>query len=54
MALTGAKRLKLAESLANLGVDRFPDIGTMTHFESPWDGTITIERLIRWSTLGGP
>ena len=54
LALTGPRRLKLANALTRRGVERCPEIGKMTHFETPWDGLIPMERLVRWTTLGGP
>ena len=46
-----AKEFKEA---ANKGIVRCPEIGFMTHFDSPWDGMFAIDRLIRWTSLGGP
>lgn len=54
LAATGEKRLTFAEFVTSRGVERCPDIGFMTNFESPWDGMIAMDRMIRWSTLGGP
>lgn len=36
------------------GVARFPQLGRMLNFEMPWDGIFLLDRLVRWSTLGGP
>ncbi len=54
LAASGIRKLEIAEKLANKGVLRIPDIGNMTHFDSPWDGMYMIDRLINWVTLGGP
>ena len=54
LALAGPRRLAFAEQAARLGAMRFPDIGRMTHFQSPWDGLFPMERLVRWVSLGGP
>jgi hypothetical protein len=54
LAAKGVKALAFAESASELGVMRCPDIGKMLNFESPWDGIILMDRLVRWSTLGGP
>ena len=54
LALHGAKRLDFAESATLNGVERCPDVGFMTSFESPWDGIIVMDRMVRWATLGGP
>tara|TARA_B100000780_G_C20901849_1_gene358987 strand:- start:55 stop:651 length:597 start_codon:yes stop_codon:yes gene_type:complete len=48
------KRLDFAELAVARGVDRCPDIGSMTNFEMPWDGVNVIDRLVRRVTLGGP
>ena len=30
--------------------DRFPDIGTMSLYETPWDGFLPMQNMIRWIT----
>lgn len=54
LALTGERRLNYADQVTRRGVERCPEIGNMTHFDTPWDGLIPMERLVRWTTLGGP
>jgi hypothetical protein len=54
IAASGAKGLEFAERAASAGVMRCPDLGKMLNFESPWDGIILMDRLVRWSTFGGP
>jgi hypothetical protein len=54
IAASGVKGLDFAEQAANSGVMRCPDLGKMLNFESPWDGIILMDRLVRWSTFGGP
>jgi len=54
LAMHGAKRLQFATDITVQGAMRCPDIGHMTHFESPWDGLYAIDRMIRWVSLGGP
>jgi hypothetical protein len=54
IAAIGAKGLEFAERAADAGVMRCPDLGKMLNFESPWDGIILMDRLVRWSTFGGP
>ena len=54
LAMHGAKRLKFATDITVQGAMRCPDIGHMTHFDSPWDGLYAIDRMIRWVYLGGP
>jgi len=54
LALEGARQLAFAARAARLGVERFPDIGRMTSFDSPWDGLFPLDRMVRWVSLGGP
>jgi hypothetical protein len=54
LAASGGRKLAFAEQASLTGVERCPDIGMMTNFESPWDGMIVMDRLVRWSTFGGP
>lgn len=48
------KALTFATQAVEKGVMRLPEIGRLLNFESPWDGIFIMERLVRWSTLGGP
>ncbi|MBI4659285.1 MAG: acyl-CoA reductase [Verrucomicrobia bacterium] len=54
IALAGPRKIRFAEQAARLGVDRFPDIGRMTLFDTPWDGLFPMDRMVRWVTVGGP
>ena len=54
LASSGAKALAFAEKAVEKGVMRCPEIGRMLNFESPWDGIILMDRMVRWSTFGGP
>ena len=54
LSLEGKKKLDFAKMVASKGIVRCPEIGYMTHFDSPWDGMFAIDRLIRWTSLGGP
>lgn len=54
LALTGPRRLEFARDAARRGADRFPEVGRMTHFDTPWDGLFPMDRLVRWVPLGGP
>ncbi len=54
LALGGEKKLDFAKQVAAKGIARLPEIGFMTHFETPWDGMFAIDRLVRWTSLGGP
>ena len=53
LAAQGDKRLAFAEAAAAAGALRFPEIGLMTSFDSPWDGMFIMDRLVHWVTLGG-
>jgi len=44
-------KLKYSDDITFYGVDRLPNIGTMTFFESPWDGMFVFDRLVRWITI---
>ncbi len=54
LALSGERRLEFARQAALRGAERFPDVGRMTFFDSPWDGLFPMERMVKWVTLGGP
>ena len=54
LSLTGHRRLEFAEKVTQKGVERLPDVGSMTEFDTPWDGMFVMDRFVRWSTLGGP
>jgi hypothetical protein len=54
MALSGERKLQFASEASARGAERFPDIGRMTFFDSPWDGLFPMERFVKWITVGGP
>lgn len=54
LASIGKKALNFAEKATEKGVMRCPEMGRMLNFESPWDGIFLMERMVRWSTFGGP
>lgn len=54
LAATGEKAIRYAEKATAAGAMRLPVPGKMLNFESPWDGIVIMERLVRWNTLGGP
>lgn len=45
--------LELADAITARGVERCPTVGSMSLYESPWDGMFPIERMIRWVTTHG-
>jgi hypothetical protein len=50
LGVDGERRLKLADAFTARGVERCPNVGGMSLYESPWDGMFPIERMIRWVT----
>ena len=46
------KYLDFAEKAASHGAARFPLIGRMLNFETPWDGIFLIDRLVKWQSAG--
>ncbi len=44
----GARRLALAEELTAHGVERCPEVGSMSLYDAPWDGMYPIDRMVRW------
>jgi len=50
IAFTKENKLKLLDQITLYGVDRCPDLGYLTFFESPWDGMFVFDRLVRWIT----
>lgn len=53
LAAKGDRRERFALTASARGALRFPEIGAMTGFDSPWDGIFVMDRLVRWITLGG-
>jgi len=54
LSLNNERRREFALEAARNGAARFPDIGRMTYFDSPWDGLLLIQLLVRHISLGGP
>ena len=46
-----AKALEFCEQVTRAGVDRCVLFGNMNNYDSPWDGTLAINRLVRWTSL---
>ncbi len=44
----GEQYERITSLLGKLGVERFVPIGTMTHYESPWNGTFLVQNMVRW------
>ena len=43
--------LDFARKAAIKGVDRFPQIGSMTLYEVPWDGMYVMDRFVKWTKI---
>ena len=43
-----SEKPKIVSKLSEKGVDRFPDIGTMSIYSNPWDGYLPMQNMIRW------
>ena len=54
LAAPNERAISFAEAAVQRGVARCPQLGRMLNFEMPWDGIFLFDRLVRWSTLGGP
>ncbi len=50
VALTEENKEKYLDLITRNGIDRCPDLGLMTFYESPWDGMFVFDRLVRWVT----
>lgn len=44
----GDRRLALANALTARGVERCPEVGSMSLYDAPWDGLFPIGRMVRW------
>ena len=42
------EKKKIMSSLADSGVERFPNIGSMSMYGHPWDGYFPMQSLVRW------
>ena len=43
-----SEKPKIVSKLSEKGVDRFPDIGTMSVYANPWDGYLPMQHMVRW------
>lgn len=48
VAMTIENKRKYLPEITAHGIDRCPDLGYMTFYESPWDGMFVVDRLVRW------
>lgn len=45
-----SEKPEIVSKLSERGVDRFPDIGSMSIYSNPWDGYLPMQSMIRWIT----
>tara|TARA_B100000965_G_C19599684_1_gene761878 strand:- start:1186 stop:2517 length:1332 start_codon:yes stop_codon:yes gene_type:complete len=45
------KLIDFAKKAAMKGVDRFPQLGSMTLYEVPWDGMYVMDRFLKWTKI---
>ena len=50
LAMGKERRFELADKITVRGIDRCPELGKMSFFESPWDGMFSLDRMVRWVT----
>jgi hypothetical protein len=50
LAMGKERKLGFADRVTLNGIDRCPELGQMTFFESPWDGMFSVDRMVRWVT----
>lgn len=50
-ALSSNNREEIIDTITREGIDRCPQFGDMTLYESPWDGFFAIDRMVRWVSL---
>jgi hypothetical protein len=51
VALSADRKAAFAKRVMARGVDRCPEVGTMTLYEVPWDGIFAMDRFVRWCTI---
>lgn len=51
VAMDEKKLIDFAQKAALKGVDRFPQLGSMTLYEVPWDGMYVIDRFVKWTKI---
>ena len=47
-ALSPERKLLFAEKVSYAGIDRCPDVGLMSLYDSPRDGLFPMDRMVRW------
>ena len=51
MYLKSGKKREFARNATYKGVDRIVVPGKIHDFDLPWDGVLTLNRLVRWTIL---
>ncbi|OGD63349.1 hypothetical protein A2160_02590 [Candidatus Beckwithbacteria bacterium RBG_13_42_9] len=51
LGFTKENKRKYINSITRKGIDRCPNLGYLTFYESPWDGMFIFDRLVRWVSL---
>lgn len=51
VAMSRENKAFFLDDITFMGIDRCPDLGYMTFYESPWDGMFVFDRLVRWVTV---
>ena len=44
------RKKEFVDKVTLLGINRCPQIGEMSYFESPWDGMFALDRFVKWIT----
>lgn len=51
VALEGERKIKFADKCTRNGIDRCPTPGTMSLYDTPWDGMFPMDRMVRWVSV---
>jgi hypothetical protein len=51
VALSDKRKKEFALRVSAKGIDRIPDVGSMSNYDVPWDGMFVMDRLIRWCKI---
>ncbi|MFC1850272.1 acyl-CoA reductase [candidate division CSSED10-310 bacterium] len=51
IALSEKRRETFVSQVTARGIDRCPDLGAMSSYDTPWDGMFVVDRFVRWSKL---
>ena len=51
IAVSGKYKKSFIEKAINNGALRFTEIGKMGIYDSPWDGILSINRMVKWISI---